>query len=154
VAAVDAAHQIIVVAHAHGTGSEQELLVPIVEALQPMLCGTTIMGLHPLHNKTATPTTPTVFTAADFTYDADARTCVCPAGKSLYRRGGNRKTNKHVGAHFRGARRDGGPCPPRTQCLRTSDTTPVRNIAFVHGRVDTDGPTHTARMQARIDAPA
>jgi len=30
----------------------------------------------------------------------------------------------------------------------------VRNVAFFHGRVDTDGLTHTARMQARIDAPA
>ena len=33
-------------------------------------------------------------------------------------------------------------------------TTPVRTIAFFHGRVDTEGPTHTARMQGRIDAPA
>lgn len=32
VAAVDAKHQIIVEAQAHGTGSEQELLVPVVEA--------------------------------------------------------------------------------------------------------------------------
>lgn len=32
VAAVDAKHQIIVVAQAHGTGSEQELLLPVVEA--------------------------------------------------------------------------------------------------------------------------
>jgi len=30
----------------------------------------------------------------------------------------------------------------------------VRNIAFFYGRVDTDGLTHTARMQAHIDAPA
>ena len=111
---------------------------------------------HLLHNKRATPTTSTatVFTTADFTYDAEARTCVCPAGKSLYRSGGHRKTKDYVGAHFRGAKRDCGPCPLRAQCLRTPDTTPVRNIAFFHGRVDTDGPTHTARMQARIDAPA
>lgn len=34
VAAVDEAHQIIVEAQAHGTGSEQELLVPMVEATQ------------------------------------------------------------------------------------------------------------------------
>jgi transposase len=33
IAAVDAKHQIIVEAQAHGTGSEQELLVPIVDAL-------------------------------------------------------------------------------------------------------------------------
>jgi len=42
-------------------------------------------GPHPLHDKTVatTTSTPTVFTTADFTYDAEARTCVCPAGKSL-----------------------------------------------------------------------
>ena len=34
VAAVDAKHQIIVEAQAHGTGSEQELLLPVVEAMQ------------------------------------------------------------------------------------------------------------------------
>ena len=33
VAAVDATHQIIVAAHAHGTGSEQEVRLPIVDAL-------------------------------------------------------------------------------------------------------------------------
>jgi len=37
--------------------------------------------------------------------------------------------------------------------LRTPDTTPVRNVAFFHGRIDTDGPTYTARMHARLDAP-
>lgn len=34
VAAVDARHQIIVDAQAHGTGSEQELLIPVVKAIQ------------------------------------------------------------------------------------------------------------------------
>jgi transposase len=37
VAAVDAKHQIIVEAQAHGTGSEQALLVPVVEAMAPYL---------------------------------------------------------------------------------------------------------------------
>ena len=36
VAAVDAKHQIIVEAQAHGTGSEQELLIPVVKAIQAM----------------------------------------------------------------------------------------------------------------------
>ena len=34
VAAVDAQHQIIIEAQAHGTGSEQELLLPVVRATQ------------------------------------------------------------------------------------------------------------------------
>ncbi len=37
VAAVDARHQIIVEAQAHGTGSEQELLIPVVQAMQGTL---------------------------------------------------------------------------------------------------------------------
>jgi len=37
VAAVDAAHQIIVDAQAHGTGSEQELLIPVVTAIKELL---------------------------------------------------------------------------------------------------------------------
>jgi transposase len=36
VAAVDARHQIIVDAQAHGTGSEQELLLPVAEAIAPL----------------------------------------------------------------------------------------------------------------------
>ena len=37
VAAVDARHQIIVEAQAHGTGSEQELLIPVVKAMKDIL---------------------------------------------------------------------------------------------------------------------
>lgn len=37
VAAVDARHQIIIEAQAHGTGSEQELLIPVVKAMKDML---------------------------------------------------------------------------------------------------------------------
>jgi transposase len=43
VAAVDAKHQIIVGAQAHGTGSEQELLVPTVEALQEQMHEATLI---------------------------------------------------------------------------------------------------------------
>jgi transposase len=37
VAAVDAKHQIIIDAQAHGTGSEQSLLIPVIEAISPLL---------------------------------------------------------------------------------------------------------------------
>lgn len=43
VAAVDAKHQIIVEAQAHGTGSEQELLIPVVQALQGTMAATTLI---------------------------------------------------------------------------------------------------------------
>ena len=203
VAAVDAKHQIIVDAQAHGTGSEQELLLPVVDALAAVRTSETVRtadaGYHseanlaalaamqvpaliadpdmrkrderladrahhtsapdPLHDKTsnATPSSP-VFTPNDFTYDADARTCVCPAGQSLYRKGSSNVTNGYVGEHFRGAKRDGAPCALRDQCLRTPETTVVRNVAFFRGRVSTEAEpspteTHTMRMQQRLDAP-
>ena len=43
VAAVDAKHQIIVEAQAHGTGSEQELLIPVVTALKEVLAPGTLI---------------------------------------------------------------------------------------------------------------
>ena len=43
VAAVDAKHQIIVEAQAHGTGSEQELLIPVVTAMKGMLKDDTLI---------------------------------------------------------------------------------------------------------------
>jgi transposase len=43
VAAVDARHQIIVEAQAHGTGSEQELLIPVVAAMKSVLSHDTLI---------------------------------------------------------------------------------------------------------------
>ena len=201
VAAVESSHPIIVEAQAHGTGAEQELLVPVVTATNALRATNTLItadaGYHsevnldalaamrvsaliadnemrrrderfatqdqytvlpnPLHNK-ATPasTSSPCFTPKDFAYDADARSCTCPAGKSLYRRGQSRLTKDYLGEHFRGAKRDGVPCALRTQCLRTPDTTAVRTVAFFRGRVepDTGQPreTQTMRMKARIDS--
>ena len=48
------------------------------------------------------------------------------------------------------------PCARRAQCLRTPDTTAVRNVAFFRGRVEPDTfqprETHTMGMKARIDS--
>lgn len=43
VAAVDAKHQIIVGAQAHGTGSEQETLMPVVDEIKPMLAADSLI---------------------------------------------------------------------------------------------------------------
>jgi hypothetical protein len=96
----------------------------------------------------------TVFGPEAFQYDPVARTCVCPAGKSLYRKGAANVTRDHIGEHFRGAKRDCGPCPLRAQCLRTPATTLVRNVAFFRGRVSTQRVNYSALMRERIDAPA
>ncbi len=204
VAAVDASHQIIVDAQAHGTGSEHELLLPVVDALAARRTTHTVLTADagyqsdanlaaladreipaliadpdmrkrddrfadrdhhtrapdPLHDQSRAATaSSSVFAPSDFTYDANARTCVCPAGKSLYRKGAQQVTNGYVGEHFRGTKRDCVPCALRAQCLRTPETTVVRNVAFFRGRVPTEQApspkaTHTTRLPQRLDAPA
>jgi hypothetical protein len=198
VAAVDAAHQIVVEAQAFGAGSEQECLLPVVDALTSQLAKETLLtadaGYHseanlaalaaagidaliadgqlrrrddrfatqeahrakpdPLHDKTTPDDGPSVFAPSDFTYDPVARTCVCPAGASLYRKGKQLATKGYVADRFQGAKRDCGPCPLRAQCLRTPETTPTRQVAFFTGKTADRLDSHTARMQRRIDEPA
>jgi transposase len=135
-AAVDAKHQIIVEAQAHGTGAEQEVLLPVVDALREraLLADQSLItadaGYHseenlkalaerevdaliadhqmrqrderfgtqarhrakpdPLYDKSRPDDSPhesRLFQPSDFQYDPAARTCLCPAGKSLYRKG-------------------------------------------------------------------
>jgi hypothetical protein len=201
VAAVDSAHQIIVEAQAHGTGSEQEVLLPVVTAMQDqqdLLTDHSVLtadaGYHseanlnelatrqvdaliadnamrrrddrfatqgrhheapdPLYDKSPPEAPATIYQPSDFRYDPVARTCVCPAGKSLYRKGRNLVINGYVGEQFRGAKRDCVPCPLRAQCLRTPEKTQTRQVMFFHGRVARETPeSHTARMKRRIDTP-
>jgi transposase len=198
VAAVDSAHQIIVDAQAHGTGSEHELLVPVVTAIQPLLAPHSLItadaGYHseanlqhlategvdaliadselrrrderfatqaqhhatkdPLHDKSRDADAgPARFQPSDFQYDPVARTCVCPAGKSLYRRGQSLITNGFVSEQFRGAKRDCLPCLLRAQCLRDPAQATPRQVAFFRGRAGPAPETHSARMKQRIDVP-
>jgi len=198
VAAVDAKTQSIVEAQAHGTGSEQECLLPIATAMASVLTATSLLtadaGYHseanlealasreidaliadgqlrkrderfatqdrhrtasdPLHDKTPMAKTASVFGPGDFTYDAEARTCVCPAGQSLYRKGKGLATRGHIADRFQGAKGVCGPCPLRAHCLRTPETTRTRQVAFFTGKTPERRDSYTARMQRRIDTPA
>ena len=183
------AHQIIVEAQAHGTGSEQELLLPVVTAMRPLLRRDSLItadaGYHseanlralaalavdaliadtdmrrrderfatqaphrekpdPLHDKSPESRALPLYQPSDFTYDPEARTCVCPAGKSLYRTGRALVTKGHVGEHFRGAKRDCVPCALRAQCFRTPATTAARQVAFFRGKTPLAAPTRRTR---------
>jgi transposase len=205
VAAVDARHQVIVEAQAHGTGSEQELLLPVVDAMgeREMLAPHSLMtadagyhseanlkelatrGIHaliadaemrkrderfatqqrhrakpePLYDKSR-PAEPLakhqLYQPSDFRYDPVSRTCVCPAGKSLYRKGKNLVIGNYIGEQFRGAKRDCVPCAHRHRCLRDPEKTEVRQVMFFRGRAphpNVRPETYTARMKARIDTP-
>ena len=196
VAAVDGKHQVIVCAQAHGTGSEQELLVPVVAAMKDMLADDSLItadaGYHseenlkrlaamkvdaliadngmrgrderfatqewhkaapdPLHDKTKSEKKAATYQPSDFTYDPAARTCVCPAGKSLYGHGSG-VINGYAVVRFQGAQRDCLPCSHRERCLRTPDKTKTRQVAFFSSKAATTPESHTDQMKKRIDSP-
>lgn len=196
VAAVDAAHQIIMEAQAHGTGSEQELLIPLAEALVPLAmpqtCYVADAGYHstdnvetlerqqrpayvcdnqyrqrdpryadqdkhrakpdPLYDKSASkPGKRKLYRPADFQLAGDGRHCICPAGHTLYRNGGDCTINGQRAMKFTGAQRDCLACAQRAQCLRKPDVTKVRQVAFFLGKRDC-AETAVDRMKARIDS--
>ena len=195
VAVVDAKHQIIVEAQAHGTGSEQELLIPVVKAMQAMLAEDTLItadaGYHseanlqalnelnvealiadnnlrsrderfaeqgqykalpdPLHDKGGKPKHAARYQPKDFNHNPNKGTCVCPAGKQLYRDGSGCTINGYAAMKFRGAQRDCVPCTHRERCLLTPQKTKTRQVTFFHGKADQE--SYTDQMKQRIDSP-
>ena len=196
VAAVDARHQIIVEAQAHGTGSEQELLIPVVTAMKEILAKDSLItadaGYHskhnlkelaelgiealiadnamrrrderfatqerhrqapdPLYDKSKPARKSATYKPQDFTYDPVAQTCVCPAGKSLYRNGSRCMIRDFVLTRFRGTKRDCVPCSQRHRCLRTPHKSQTRQVAFVRPKAITASESHAERMKRRIDS--
>ena len=198
VAAVDGHCQIIVEAQAHGTGSEQALLLPVVAAFADVrhdgsiitadagyhseanleaLAGKNVAALiadgglrqrderfaeqdnykgqpDPLYDKTGGQKKKAkLYGPEDFDFDADTRTCICPAGKRLYGAGSNCTINGYAVIKFRGALRDCVPCTQRSRCLRTPEQTKVRQVAFFQGKAKTTAESFTDRMKRAIDSP-
>jgi transposase len=196
VAAVDEKNQIIVAAQAHGTGSEQELLLPMTEAIDPRARTDTVLcadsgyyseaNLEALEAKgieafipdpdyrkrdpryqgqerhTAKPDAlwdksekpapkPKLFQPADFKVAEDHSHCICPAGKRLYRNGGNCNIEGQRAIKFSGAKRDCQTCPVRAKCLRHPQRTPVRQVAIFVGRHENAKEKASERMKRKID---
>jgi hypothetical protein len=93
----------------------------------------------------------TRYANTDFTEAEDRSHCLCPAGKRLYRNGGECTINGYAATKYTGAARDCVPCDQRSRCLRTPDTTKVRQVAFFRGKRG-DTKSHTERMKRRIDS--
>jgi len=196
VAAVDEKHQIIAEAQAHGTGSEQELLLPVTEAIRPIAKQDTVpcadSGYHSednlkelerkgieayipdqlyrkrdaryagQHEHTPKPEAlwdkspkpapkPKLFQPSDFQVATDQSHCICPAGKRLYRNGGNCNIGGRQAIKFTGAQRDCKSCPRRAQRLRHPQRTMVRQVAIFLGQHARAQEKATERMKRKID---
>jgi transposase len=195
VAVVDAKHQVIIEAQAHGTGAEQELLLPVLDACATQRAKDTLVtadaGYHsednlaalaereidaliadgqmrqrderladqgkhstkpnPLHDKSGRRTASKVFSSHDFHFADDHSHALCPAGKTLYRNGGDCTIGGYRAIKFRAPITACLDCTLRTQCLRKPDTTPSRQVARLFRK---QAATHTQRMRERIDSDA
>jgi len=92
VAMVDDRHQAIVHAEAFGEAQEQELLEPMMEGTRENLKA---IGKQEHVFARAKLTADSGF--KHFTLSADQRSCICPAGRRLYRKGWHSHRSKSPG---------------------------------------------------------
>jgi hypothetical protein len=88
----------------------------------------------------------------DFTISEDKRHCICPAGKRLYRNGGNVILNGQRAIKFRGRKTDCRVCELRQKCLRHADHTEARQVCFFQGKSEKKPETFTEKMKRKIDS--
>lgn len=98
--------------------------------------------------------TKQLFSTADFVFPEDLSYCLCPAGKRLYRSGGNVVVRGFAATKFKGAKSSCVPCQLRAQCLRHPERTEIRQVAYFHGRTASGKETFTEKMKRKIDSTA
>jgi len=88
----------------------------------------------------------------DFTISEDKTHCICPAGKRLYRNGGNVVVNGQRAIKFHGRKTDCRVCELRERCLRHPDRTEARQVYFFQGSSGSKPETFTQKMKRKIDS--
>jgi transposase len=88
----------------------------------------------------------------DFTMSEDKMHCICPAGKRLYRNGGNVVVDGQRAIKFHGRLTDCRICELREKCLRHPDRTEARQVYFFQGSTGAKPETFTQKMKRRIDS--
>ena len=93
-----------------------------------------------------------LFTVKDFTFAEDKSFCICPAGKRMYRNGGNVLIGNYRAIKFRGPKTVCRACEVRARCLRYPDRTEARQVHFFTGRSKEGKETYTQKMKQKIDS--
>ena len=91
------------------------------------------------------------FNPSDFDYDPVKRTCVCPAGKSLYRSGSGRQRGL-ISDRYKAPKRACTGCHLRKRCLKNPEKTAIRQVAFFNGQAEGQPETYTSKMKQKIDS--
>lgn len=92
------------------------------------------------------------FQPNDFAFDADTKTCRCPAGKALKLSSANAVIKGRRGMSFEGSQTICGSCPLRSQCIRKPAVSAYRQVTFFDGSKAKDSHPQTTAMKARIDS--
>ena len=93
-----------------------------------------------------------LFRPKEFTPGKDNAYCICPAGKRLYRNGGNVVMGRSRAVKFRGTKTDCIPCELRRQCLRYPDRSETRQVHFIVEGSEQTSETFTQKMKRKIDS--
>jgi len=93
-----------------------------------------------------------LYRAKEFTISEDKRFCICPAGKRLYRNGGNVILNDKTAIKFRSCKTHCRVCEVREKCLRNPETSEVRQVCLIQGPVADISETFTEKMRQKIDS--
>jgi transposase len=96
--------------------------------------------------------TTTAFTTRYFRMNDDKTHCICPAGKRLYRNGGNVVVKGLRAIKFHGRLTDCRVCALRKKCLRYPDRTEARQVYFFQGRAPSLPESFTEKMKRKIDS--
>jgi transposase len=93
-----------------------------------------------------------LFVTDDFIFPADLSHCICPAGKRLYRSGGNVVVKNFKAFKFKGPKSACLSCKLRSKCLRHPERTQIRQVAYFVGRSEKGKNTFTEKMKHKIDS--
>ena len=95
-----------------------------------------------------------LYKPGDFYFPDDLSYCICPAGKRLYRSGGNIIYKGLQSVRFKGPKSACISCHLRSKCLRHPERTLTRQVAYFIGRTLEKKETFAHKMKRKIDSAA
>lgn len=94
---------------------------------------------------------PRLFGREDFNFDPTSNTCICPAGKTLWRQSASIITKDKSYSRFTGYLKDCRACPLQKQCMRKPPKSTGRQVQFLTDKKQ--NISHSDRMKVKIDSP-
>jgi IS5 family transposase len=92
------------------------------------------------------------YSVADFSVDIEQKSCICPAGKSLWLKCEKAKIDHRIFMQFMGHQADCDSCPQRAKCLRSTTQKGARQVNVLLQILvkEKNGPLE--RMRKKIDS--